>query len=94
VIAASKRGIDDVLAAAVNEAKQNHPGWRNITGTAEGSMAIQQPAHEDRRGVVGRWGSMGVLYMIFLEILHGSALRHAADVTYPSLGRRIKEHLR
>ena len=94
VLAASKLGVDDTMAAAVNEGKQNHPGWSNVTGTAEGSIAIQQPAHEDGRGVVGRWGSMGVLYFIFLEILHGAALRHAADVTYPSLTRRIKEHLR
>jgi len=93
VLAAARAGIDDTMAACANDAKSSHPGWKNVTGTAEGSIAIQQPAHEDGRGAVGRWGSMGVLYMIFLEILHGSALRTSADRNYPSLARRIKGHL-
>lgn len=111
-----KRAIDDVMADAVDYAKQNHPSWQNRTGLAEGSIAIQQPAHEVSSGVEGRWGSAGVLYFIFLEIgahynaagtsqwaaeaggytafrFGGGALRHAGDVVYPSLPRRIKAHL-
>ena len=91
---AAKRGIDDTMAACVNTGKSNHPGWKNITGTAEGSIAIQRPAEEQGGGVVGRWGSQGVRYMLPLEVNHGAALRSAADNQYPSLKRRIQGHLR
>lgn len=91
---AVQRGIDDTMAAAVNEGKSNHPGWKNITGTAEGSIAIQVPARMERDGLVGRWGSQGVRYMLPLEVKRGAALRSAADNTYPTLSRRIKEHLK
>lgn len=91
---ASRRGIDDTMAAAVNTGKSNHPGWKNVTGTAEGSIAIQAPAKEGEGGVVGRWGSQGVRYMLPLEVNRGAALRSAADHNYPSLARRIQGHLK
>lgn len=94
VMEASAKGIDDTMAACANSAKNDHPGWNNITGTAEGSIAILQPARKSGNAIAGIWGSMGVRYMIFLEILHGAALRGAADRNYPSLKKRIQAHLR
>lgn len=91
---AARKGIDDTMAAAAIEGKRSHPGWRNRTGTAEGSIAIYQPARKQGSATVGRWGSRGVNYFIFLEIKHGSALRNATDKEYPSLAQRIKEHLK
>jgi len=91
--AASKRGIDDTMAAATIEAKSNHPGWRNRTGTAEGSIKIITPAQEKGDGVEGQWGSQAVNYMIWLEILRGAALRSAADVQYPTLVSRIAQQM-
>lgn len=90
---AARKGIDDTMAAATIGAKQSHPGWRNRTGTAEGSIRITRPARKQGAATVGRWGSQGVVYMRSLEFKRGSALRNSADKTYPSLGRRIKEQL-
>lgn len=61
------RAIDDTTAAAAISAKQHH-GWRNRTGTAEGSIRME-PA--ERRGALrwrGRFGSFDVDYFIFLEL--------------------------
>jgi len=91
---AARKGIDDTMAASSIEAKTNHPGWKNITGTAEGSIGITQPAHKEGGLIVGRWGSRAVAYFIWLELKHGAALRNAADRIYPSLRRRIKAYLR
>ncbi len=92
--AASERGIDDTMAAATIDAKHSHPGWRNRTGNAEGSIRITDPAKRDPRGVVGRWGSLGVIYFLMLELKRGSALRMSAQANYPSLTRRIAFHLK
>lgn len=83
-------GVNRTMVACVLHAKRNHPGWRNITGVAEGSIDILQLAKLEGKEVIGRWGSRGVHYMIWLEIKHGSALRNAADVEYPKLAARIK----
>ena len=93
VQAAEIAGLNDTAAACVTEAKNNHPGWNNVTSTAEGSVAIWEPAR--RVGTFSRviWGSRGVKYVIWLELKHGSFLRNAADKVYPSLQRRIKAHL-
>ena len=91
---ASRLGIDDTMAQCAITAKGSHPGWKNISTNAEGSIMITQPARNERGRTVGRWGSKGVLYMLFLEIKHGAALRASADKNYPSLSRRIKQHLR
>lgn len=83
-------GVNDTTAAAAIEAKSNHPGWQNRTGTAEGSIR-QEAAQVDGSIVRGRFGSFDVAYMIWLELKHGSALRRAADVEFPALGDRIRE---
>lgn len=88
---AEMRGIDDTMAAGAITFKGSHPGWHNRTGTAEGSVRTIEQSHEDSRGAVGRWGSTGVVYFIFLEILRGAALRAAATVEYPRLLERIKQ---
>lgn len=101
---ATKRGIDKTMAEAVVNAKSNHPGWKNVTGTAEGSVRIGQFAERDAAGFVGRWGSVGGTltregrsqgnYVIFLELKHGSFLRNAAARTYRRLAGYIKDGLR
>lgn len=95
VLAAAKLGIDQTMSACVIDAKQNHPGWRNRTGAAEGSMRIIREARkiDNENGAIGRWGSKGIFYMIWLELNHGSALRSSADRNYPSLKGRIKANL-
>lgn len=90
---ASEKGIDDTMAACEVDAKGNHPGWKNRTGTAEGSIKTVDEAKHDSRGAVGRWGSEGVNYMLTLELKRGSALRMAAQENYPSLNSRIASHL-
>ena len=83
-------GINQTLAASVIQAKTNHPGWNNVTGNAEGSISITQPAKRQSTKVFGRWGSMAVNYMLILEIKRGAALRTAADITYKTLIKRIR----
>ena len=90
---AAKRGVDDTMAAAALSAKGNHPGWRNITTTAEGSVTIITPAHDVPGAVRGVWGSRGVNYVVWLELKHGAFLRNAAGQHYPSLGHRIAQHM-
>lgn len=90
---AVKKGIDDTMAAAAISAKSSHPGWRNRTGAAEGSVGIIAPARERGDGVVGEWGSKGVNYVIWLELKRGSFLRNAGDKEYPNLVGRIKQHM-
>jgi len=91
VVAASAAGINDVLARSVGEAKGSHPGWRNRSGNAEGSIRVIDVA--TGASLVGRWGSVGVVYMRRLEFEHGAALRSAADVTYPTLSAAIRRRL-
>lgn len=91
---ATIHAINETLADAVTHAKNNHPGWKNVTANAEGSIRITQTAASEGARIVGRWGSEGVVYMRALEFLHGSALRGAADVTYRGLQPRIKRRLK
>ncbi len=90
---AAETGINKTMADAVTHFKGNHPGWQNRTTTAEGSVRIQQSAKSEGNRIVGRWGSIGVDYMIWLELKHGSALRSAGDATYPKLIDRIRRGL-
>ena len=90
VIAAAIHGVDKTMSEAVVQAKQNHPGWQNRTGTAEGSINVVAFAQDEGRTVRGTWGSADVDYMIWLELKHGSALRGAADQIYPRLAGHIK----
>lgn len=89
---AAKDAIDETMGKAVRHAKRhrNHPGWKNRTGTAEGSIRIIEFAHREGSRTVGLWGSIGVNYMIWLELKHGSALRSAGDATYSNLADRIR----
>ena len=90
---ASVQGIDDTMAACTVDAKDSHPGWKNVTSNAEGSIRTVDEAKHDIRGAVGRWGSTGVNYMLILELKRGSALRMAAQANYPDLNRRIAFHM-
>ena len=84
------KGVNTTMAEAVVVAKNNHPGWRNVTSKAEGSIQILQGAKQVGNAVQGMWGSRGVNYMIRLELNHGAALRNAASVTYPKLAENIR----
>lgn len=86
---ASRFAIDQTMSSAVIEAKNNHPGWKNITSAAEGSVRIIRPARQSGRFTAGEWGSQGVNYVIFLELKHGSFLRNAADVKYRTLRQNL-----
>lgn len=92
VIRACLLGVDDTTAAASIRAKRNHPGWRNRTGTAEGSIRFEKAQRIGKNLVRGRFGSWGVNYFIWLELKHGAALRSAADVEFPRLIDRIRSH--
>ena len=91
---AAEIGINDTMARSVTLAKQSHPGWNNVTGTAEGSIRIVEKAKQERGSIFGRWGSASVGYMLQLEIFHGSALRSAGAKLYPQLAKRIKAALK
>lgn len=91
------KAMDDTTAAASIRAKQNHPGWRNRTGIAEGSIR-GEPARRAPEGWLALFGSFGVDYFIWLEIgARGRAGDHtigrAADVEFPKLPGRVREHL-
>ena len=86
---ASRFAIDQTMAQTVIEAKRNHPGWKNITSAAEGSVRIIRPARQSGRFTAGEWGSQGVNYVIFLELKHGSFLRNAAAVKYRTLRQNL-----
>lgn len=93
VLEATEDGINIIMGRAVMEAKQNHPGWQNRTATAEGSIRVQQDAQARGHSIAGEWGSVAVAYMGVLEFNHGSALRNAADTTYPGLADAIRSRL-
>ena len=88
---AAKIGVDKTMSEAVIEAKRNHPGWKNVTGFAEGSIGIVGFAEAQGSRVRGLWGSSSCSYMIWLELKHGSALRRSADTMYKRLTRNIRE---
>lgn len=91
---AAEQGINEVMADAVLQAKQNHPGWVNRTGTAERSVQVQDVAQRRGSTVTGRWGSKGTNYVEVLERLHGAFLRSAADAKYPGLAAAIRKRLK
>lgn len=91
---AAERAVNQVMREAVKSAKQNHPGWDNITTAAEGSVRILDFA-KFRSGVaVGLWGSRNVNYVIWLELNHGSFLRRAGDIEYKRLPSRLAENFK
>ena len=91
MLGAQKKGVDAILAACVLSAKNNHPGWQNVTATAEGSVRIVKFADRLAAGRIGGvWGSVDVDYVIWLELNHGSFLRRAARANYPRLASKIR----
>ena len=90
---ACKLGINTIMRDCVLSAKNHHPGWNNVTGTAEGSVRIQEAAHRVPRGIGGEWGSVNVDYVLKLELKHGHFLMNAATKNYPLLNKTIKAYL-
>ncbi len=88
---ASADGINETLALCVHHGKDNHPGWNNQTGNAEGSIRVVDVA--EAATLIGRWGSVGVVYFRRLELLHGRALLSTADVLYGELAGNIRRRL-
>jgi hypothetical protein len=93
VLKAVERGVNVVMAAAVLQAKLHHPGWRNITALAEGSVRVITLAKRSGNAISGEWGSVGTGYVLWLELNHGSFLRNAADKEYPKLAKAIRGSL-
>jgi hypothetical protein len=93
---ASKRAIDGTTAAAAEYARANHPGWKNVTHTAEDSIGTN-PARLQKRQIRGNvtGGEGDAFYLLILEVKNGAALRNAADVNFPGVARRLEiEYLR
>ena len=92
---ASKRAIDRTTEATAEHARANHPGWRSITGTAEGSITTSPARLQAKRirGSVGG-GADEAFYLLILEFKNGSALRNAADVHFPAVQQRLREEFR
>lgn len=88
--AAAIEAINQTLKEAVDHAKNNHPGWKNVTGEAEASVQVLEPAESTAKGVSGAWGSK-LFYVPWLEIKNGSFLRAASDAIYPRLADRLRE---
>ena len=91
-------GINDTTAAAVISAKRNHPGWKNRTGAAEGSIRQRPAVIVGQNRYRGGFGSFAVFYFIFLElgtrfITADHTLRRAADAEFPRIGANIARHL-
>ncbi|MCQ4575416.1 MAG: hypothetical protein NOU37_09260 [Candidatus Brocadiales bacterium] len=91
---AIRGAIDETTSKAVLFAKQNHPGWKNRSTVAEGSVRVQEFAHKISGHIhKGVWGSVDVNYILKLEFNYGSFLRNAADKEYPGLVGRIRKRL-
>jgi len=93
---ASKRAIDRTTEATAEYARANHPGWKNVTGKAEGSIGTN-PARLQKRQIRGNvtGGAGSEFYLLILEVKNGAALRSAADVNFPSVAARLEaEYLR
>jgi len=98
-----RKKIKAVTAYAINEtvkdtivhALNNHPEWKYRTGVAEGS--IRQKKFATSKSLKALWGSIWPHsesnYVYWLEFKHGSFLRKAADVVYPSLKKNIKKKM-
>ena len=81
---AAKDGVDETMAACVNEAKPNTPV---ITGALQGSIRFD-PAQVRRNAVEGEWGSFDIDYALKIELAR-NMLRNAADAKYPELSGNI-----
>lgn len=112
---ASMLGIDATMSAAIMHARSNHGagahgGQRFVTHTSEleRHTKVDKHARRTRRGVVGTWGVIGLVYGRRIElgfqgkdargaIVNAPAfpfLRPAAEAEYPKLGGRIRRAAR
>jgi hypothetical protein len=94
---AVQAAMNDTTAAAAIFSKGNHPGWNNVTGTAEGSIR-GDPARKDGDVWRALFGSFDVNYFIWLEIgtrFHegDNTIRRGADAEFPKLAERIAKYL-
>lgn len=89
VLDAAAYGINHTMGDCVRYAQANHPGWKNITSTAQNSIRIQRHAYPT--SLYGEWGSTGVNYFRYLEKNHGNALQNSADVNYRLLPVYIRK---
>jgi hypothetical protein len=67
MLAATIRGVNDTMAAAVNHAKANHD-WDNDTGNLNRGIVILGNAAPDEKGVSGTWGVVDVEYALIHEL--------------------------
>jgi hypothetical protein len=88
---ASKRAIDRTTEATAEYARNNHPGWKTVTGLAEGSIGTN-PARLQKRQIRGNvtGGEGDAFYLLILEVTKGAALRTAADVNFPQVAERLE----
>lgn len=94
ILKAAERGMNKTMSDAVITAKSSHPGWRNQTGTAEGSIRVVKFAERRGQGSIGSWGSPDVNYTWWLELKHGSFLRMSAARNYPNIADHVKKALK
>jgi len=89
---ASMRAIDDTTQATAEYARTHHPGWKTVTGTAEGSIGTN-PARLQKRKIRGNvtGGEGDAFYLLILEVKNGAALRNAADVVFPEVGGHLED---
>lgn len=92
VEAAAVRAVDRTTEAAADYARNNHPGWKNVSGTAEASIGVA-PARVLGRRIRGsvRGGGGEAFYLLILEVKKGAALRTSADVNFPDVQARLAE---
>lgn len=91
-VKASKRAIDRTTEAAAEHARTHHPGWKSVTGTAEGSIgtnAARLLTGKIRGSVTG--GEGDAFHLLILEVKNGAALRTAADLHFPAVKQRLAE---
>jgi hypothetical protein len=94
-VRASKRAIDETTEAAALRARTHHPGWKSVTGTAEGSIGTN-PARLNLRRIRGSvtGGEGEAFHLLILEVKNGAALRSAADAEFPKLPGRLSKEFR
>ncbi len=108
----SRLAIDATMSAGIIHARGGHGGgarsggrFESQTGELERGTRIRQPARRvGRRGIVGRWGVIGVAYSRRIELgFQGKDklgrsfgqpaypyLAPGASAEYPNLARRIR----
>lgn len=90
---AAATALNEIGSECVNYAKQNHAGWKNITGQAERSIVVITSANPGTKIPYMAWGSQGTIYMGRLEFEHGSALRTSARINYGDVPERIRQKM-